>query len=159
MFGTIDYVVANPTTFIKYNSMNYDWYYSGNTSTDNTRWQSSKGLYDPCPPGWRIPDGGNTGVWAKAAGADSFSYTWDATKKGIDFSGKFGNYNAIWYPAAGCLSDGDASLDNVGVRGYWWSCTTSDFYACSLGLDSYGSVYTSNNYSRAYGRSVRCFRQ
>ncbi len=60
--GTVDYVTANPTTFVM-SSSPYDWHYS---SRDNTLWQSEKSIYDPCPAGWRVPDGGTDGVWAKA---------------------------------------------------------------------------------------------
>ena len=62
--GTIEYATAHPTTFITHNSSNCDWYYTGSESTDNTRWTTSdkaKSIYDPCPAGWRVPDGGNNG--------------------------------------------------------------------------------------------------
>ena len=80
--GTIDYATANPTTFITYNGKNHDWYYTGDSSTDDTRWQSSKTIYDPCPAGWRVPDGGGSGVWATAFGTSSGWTTasnWDST--------------------------------------------------------------------------------
>ena len=57
--GTIGYTIANPMTFIAYNSYNDDWYYTGTNTTDNTRWGTSgskKSIYDPCPSGWRVPD-------------------------------------------------------------------------------------------------------
>ena len=41
--GTIDYATANPTTFITYNGNNFDWYYTLDYSTDNTRWTTSSG--------------------------------------------------------------------------------------------------------------------
>ena len=59
--GTIEYAIAHPTTFITENDKNYDWYYSY-SGTDNTRWTTSekdKSIYDPCPPGWRVPNGGD----------------------------------------------------------------------------------------------------
>jgi hypothetical protein len=37
--GTIAYSVSHPTTFITTREENYDWYYTGEFSTDNTRWQ------------------------------------------------------------------------------------------------------------------------
>ena len=64
--GTIEYATAHPTTFITYNWSNYDWYYTGSSSTDDTRWTTSssdKSIYDPCPAGWRVPD---KGIWSKA---------------------------------------------------------------------------------------------
>lgn len=160
--GTIDYAVKHPTTFITYNSSNYDWYYTGSSSTDNTRWSSTKGMYDPCPPGWRVPDGGNNGVWSKAAGSSSYfsGYPYDDTNKGMNFNGKFGSAGTIWYPAAGYLRlDNDDSLSLVGGDGYWWSCTPNDYYAYGLDLGSDGSVTPSRPSRRAAGLSVRCLQE
>ena len=160
--GTIAYAVAHPTTFITYNSSNYDWYYTGSSSTDKTRWQSSKTIYDPCPPGWKVPTGGSSGVWSKAAGSSSsFSYTWDSTNKGMNFSGKFGSASTIWYPAANFLYHGAGILFFVGdyYGGSWWSCTPNDGSACSLYLGSDGGVGPSDSYDRAFGLSVRCLQE
>ncbi len=160
--GTIAYAVAHPTTFITRNSSNNDWYYTGSISTDNTRWQSAKTIYDPCPPGWRVPDGGDSGVWSKAVGSsDYFSgYPYDSTNKGMNFSGKFGSSGTIWYPASGSLDRDDGSLDYVGSDGYWWSCTPSGNLAYRLYIGINGYVYPSNSYGyRAYGFSVRCLQE
>ena len=158
--GTIAYATANPTTFIKYNSSNYDWYYTGSSSRDNTRWttsESNKSIYDPCPAGWRVPDGGSNGVWAKALGSSSdFDYIYNSTNEGMNFSGKFGSASTIWYPASGFRYDNYGSLDNVGFYGYYWSASPDYFNAYSLDFSRYGSVYPSYRYSRARGQSVRC---
>lgn len=142
--GTIAYATANPTTFIKYSSNNSEWYYTGSSSTDNTRWttsESSKSIYDPCPAGWRVPDGGSNGIWSKALGSSS-SFTqsslYDSTNEGMNFSGKFGSASIIWYPASGYRNGGDGSLNNVG--------------------NNNGNVNPSNNNNRANGHSVRCVR-
>lgn len=159
--GTIAYAVVHPTRFITCNSSNYDWYYTGSSSTDDTRWQSTKTIYDPCPPGWRVPDGGNNGVWSKACGHSSSisGYPFDDTNKGMNFSGKFGASGTIWYPAAGYLRYDYGSLNLVGSFGYWWSCTPNDNYAYRLNLYLSGNVDPSYNDRRAYGRSVRCFQE
>ena len=145
-------------TFIKgVKSSQFDWLFS---SRDNTLWQSSKTIYDPCPPGWRVPDGGDNGVWSKAVGSkEDFKYAWDSTCKGIDFTGKFGSAETIWYPAAGFLYYADGSLDIVGSGGGWWSCTPDVYYAYLLGLDSSGDVYPSGSDGRAFGLSVRCLQE
>ena len=143
-------------TFIKgVKSSQFDWLFS---SRDNTLWQSSKTIYDPCPPGWRVPDGGDNGVWSKAVGSgNSFEdYPYDDTNKGMDFTGKFGSAETIWYPAAGFLFYSDGSLGRVGSSGYWWSCTPSDDDAYCLYLNRYGDVTPSDCNSRARGFSVRC---
>ncbi|MBP5539783.1 MAG: Ig-like domain-containing protein [Bacteroidales bacterium] len=157
--GTIEYAVKHPTVFIVSNPNNNDWYYSTSSSTDNTRWQSSKTIYDPCPPGWRVPDGGGSGVWSESIESSSYfnDCLYDDINKGINFSGKFGSASTIWYPAAG-LRPMDASIPTkVGSFGYWWSCTPDDLGAYSLYLYYDGFVYPSMWYSnRACGFSVRC---
>ena len=162
--GTIAYATANPTTFIKYNSSNYDWYYTGSSSTDNTRWttsESTKSIYDPCPSGWRVPDGGSNGVWSKACGStsDIEGYPYDSANEGMNFSGKFGSASTIWYPASGCRYDDDGSLGNVGSSGRYWSASPLNNYAYNLGFSYLGYVNPSNSSFRAFGRSVRCLQE
>ena len=134
--GTIAFATANPTTFITYNSSNRDWYYTGDSSTDNTRWttsESNKSIYDPCPAGWRVPDGGSNGVWSKACGlSSSFDYTYNSTNESINFSGKFGSASSIWYPASGYRGDYYGILYNVGDGGYYWSASPYSKYAYGL---------------------------
>ena len=154
--GKVAYAVAHPTTFIIGVSSPYDWVYS---SRDNTLWQTSKTIYDPCPPGWRVPDGGSNGVWSKAVGSSSsFTRTYDSTNKGMNFSGKFGSAGTIWYPAAGYLDGGDGSLGLVG-GGYWWSCAPDGSRAYYLYFFLSGIVYPSDYTNRAGGRSVRCLQE
>ena len=165
--GTIDYTIANPTTFVTYNSINYDWYYTGSESTDNTRWTTSdkaKSIYDPCPSGWRVPDGGGAGVWAKALGSSSnFDYTYNSTDEGMNFSGKFGSDQTIWYPASGYRYYVDGSLDGYG--GNYWSASPDiyDIYdidgAYGLNFFDNGDVYPSSGGIRAFGCSVRCLQE
>jgi len=162
--GTIAYAVANPTTFITYNSGNYDWYYTGSSSTDNTRWQTSdneKGLYDPCPAGWRVPDGGSNGVWSKAFEKSSWwqpTSNWDPTHKGMDFGNtdRTLGTETIWYPAADYRFGGCGSLYYVGNSGYYWSCAPNGYRAYYLYFDDHSGVYPSARTCRAYGFSVRC---
>lgn len=168
--GTIDYAVSNPVTFIIQNRNNYDWYYTDNEETDNTRWQSSKTIYDPCPPGYRVPDGGENGVWSKAFDWSSHFYedVYDRTNKGFNFgsSGKgtkklSNSVSTCWYPAAGFPNYKDGSLNDVGVYGHYWSCSPfgSGNNAFNLYSSSYGNVTPSSNSSRAYSYSVRCLKE
>jgi len=165
--GTIAYATANPTTLITCNGSNYDWYYTGSSSTDNTRWttsESSKSIYDPCPAGWRVPDGSSNGVWSTALGSSSsYNGTYDSTNIGVNFSGKFGSDQTIWYPVSGCrYSDDDGGLIFVGYGGnfgYCWSASPSDNYAYSLYLRSPGYVNPSSSELRARGYPVRCLRE
>ncbi len=164
--GTIAYATSHPTTFICHNSSNYDWYYTGNSSTDNTRWQSTKTIYDPCPVGYRVPDGGNNGVWATAFGTnDSFDEDgFDSTNKGFNFgkndlTSYLTEEAACWYPAAGYLSNDEGSLSTVGRSGSYWSCSSFEYYAYYLSFGYLGSVYPSGNFQRVLGHSVRCLKE
>ena len=158
--GTITYATANPTTFIGRNSSNHDWYYTGSSSTDNSRWTEStkvKSIYDPCPAGWRVPDGGDNGVWSKAVGSRSyFDYTYNSTNEGMNFSGKFGSAFTIWYPASGCRDVDDGGLYNVGGYGGYWSASPDNYRACFLFFSYNSGAYPSDSYPRAFGLSVRC---
>ena len=164
--GTIAYAISNPTTFITYNSSNYDWYYTGSSSTDNTRWttsETSKSIYDPCPVGWRVPDGGENGVWSKALGSSSYftqSSLYNSTNEGMNFSGKFGSASTIWYPASGYRNYyDDGSLYGVGGLGGYWSASPYGDNAYYLYFNYSGLVDPSLDYSRAGGRSVRCLQE
>ena len=163
--GTIAYATAHPTTFITGNSSNSDWYYTGSSSIDNTRWTTSgsaKSIYDPCPSGWRVPDGGDNGVWSKALDSSSyFNYTYSSSNEGINFSGKFGSDQAIWYPASGCRSYGGGSLGSFGNGGYCWSASPYDYSRSAYGLSFLNNGYVDPSYGnhRAYGYSVRCLQE
>ena len=163
--GTIEYATSHPTTFITSNLDNYDWYYTGDSSTDNTRWttsESTKSIYDPCPAGWRVPDGDSNGVWSKAKGSSSyFSHSYDNTNEGMNFSGTVGGASTIWYPASGYRSASGA-LNNVGYYGYYWSTSPGSSYsysAYSLNIGYDGDVLPSYNSNRSCGCSVRCIKE
>ena len=160
--GTIDYAIEHPTIFIICNYDNYDWYYSGSRSTDNTRWQSAKTIYDPCPAGWRVPDGGDNGVWSTAVGAFSSYYTsFDDINKGVNFSGEFGSASSIWYPASGFHLHNADYLGYVGY-GYYWSCSPypyTSYRVYELGISPSGMISPATDTNRAFGRSVRCLQE
>ena len=163
--GTVDYVISNPTTFVTVSSSsNYDWHYA---SRDNTLWTTSdktKSIYDPCPAGWRVPDGDSNGIWSKALGSSSSFVQrslYDSTNQGMNFSGKFGSgKKTIWYPASGCRRSSDGSLVYVAYDIYYWSASpvsdsSNDVYI--LYFNDLGYVYPSyNGGNRTHGRSVRC---
>ena len=157
--GTIAYAIAHPTTFIGRNEKD-DWYYSEDSGTDNTRWMSVKTKYDPCPAGWRVPDGGSSGFWATALGnSSSYSIEVDSTNKGIRLNTASGS---SWYPYGGSLDISTAAFVSVGLSSRWWSCTgTTTKYAYSLYCSSAasGNVIPGAIQVRAIGCSVRCFKE
>ena len=154
--GTISYATAHPTTFITYNNDNGDWFYTGSSSTDNTRWttsESTKSIYDPCPAGWRVPDGGSNGVWPKAGFDDT---TYDSTNEGISFS--ISSPSTTWYPASGYRYS-VGGLDYVGYNGFYWSASPSSNSAYRLYFINGGGVNPSSSSRRASGFSVRCLQE
>ena len=170
--GTIDNAVFYPTTFIRSNQSNFDWYYTGMRTTDNSRWPESsagKSIYDPCPAGWRVPDGGENGVWVVALGsASTVSDTklYDSTNNGMNFSGKLGTSESIWYPITGYLYGTDASLTDVGAMGYYWSASpyandpNYPFRAYRMAINgTTGRTFPASYYDRAQGCSVRCIKE
>ena len=156
--GTVDYATANPMTFIKgTDSSEYDWHYS---SRNNDLWKSSKTIYDPCPVGWRVPDGGDKGVWAKAYGSSWYfeDYPYDSTDEGMNFSGIFGSASIIWYPASGArLNSG--GINDVGNIGFYWSSSYEEDEACELAFDTEGIVHPSASIGRYIEMSVRCLKE
>ena len=155
--GTIEYAVSHPTAFITRNTDNNDWYYTGNNTTDNTRWtesENAKSVYDPCPAGWRVPDGGTDGIWDTAGFNDP---TFDETNKGKTFSN---NGIEIWYPAAGYLAY-DMVLSSAGASLYCWTATPwpDSAHAINLYFNSGSQNLATNHGMRVIGCSVRCCKE
>lgn len=165
--GTIQFVVENPTTLVSLNWNNQDWWYTKDLSTDDTRWTSEKSIYDPCPKGWRVPDGGDEGIWAKAFGRTTSWITasnWDNINRGMDF-GKTDitlGAGSIWYPSTGGRNQRYSLLSNVGITGDNWSCTPSGNKACALNYNNDNTTKiapAASTLFRADGRSVRCCKE
>ena len=164
--GTIEYAVANPTTYIAFNKMNYDWFYTDGAAADTTRWSvaaAPKTVYDPCPHGWRVPEGGSEGVWAKALGIkSSATYTFDSTNKGSQMGGVFGENENIWYPAAGNRDYSNGGLMRVGTAGV---CQSVTLYKAGSHLTTVlywvnnGRFYVYDSATRARAFSVRCIKE
>ena len=157
--GTVDFVTSHPTTFVTGgSSSSNDWHYS---SRDKTLWQSEKTIYDPCPVGWRVPDGGDEGVWSAAKGSSSsYNRSYDSTNKGMNFSGDFGSASTIWYPASGFRDYSDGALLTVGIRGSYWSVSPYSNRAYNLSFDyDGGDVIPTRRDGLARGFSVRCLQE
>ena len=137
--------ISNPTTFFT----------GDNNILPDGNWHSKKTAYDPCPAGWRVPDGGDNGIW-KTAGFANTSF--DSTNRGISFS--ISSPETTWYPASGYLNYGGGVLSNSGYDGHYWSVTSSIFsYAYYLDFNYNGDVNPTSHYYLSHGYSVRCFQE
>lgn len=139
--GTIDWAVAHPMTFLalsnfydenlKKRTGNLDWLYnpaSANGSTEamigRERWGSEKTIYDPCPAGWKVPNGGKEGFWNTAG----FKIT-KLTRITAAITHPLTGSEIAYYPAAGSRSGSDGTLsDKVGGKGSYWTAHTSVVY-------------------------------
>ena len=158
--GSIDYTIHNPMTFI-YSSPGSggDWHYSGKEDIDMTRWGEKKTEYDPCPPGWKIPEGGGYyGVWNTfPSGTDGRRY-WDDQNKGFEIP--LPNGEMTWYPTSGHRSHDSGNLNSVGKYASYWSYTCfAHYYVKDLGLDSVNGVFNDGKSNPVMGSSVRCIRE
>lgn len=170
--GSIEYVTSHPTTFIKTESIKADykdWCYSASSNMDDNRWTTSettKSIYDPCPWGWRVPDGGGDGVWAKA-GDVYIGGTYDLPNETVEIpdssSGiylKISSPSRTWYPATGSYYfDGVLYYDESfccwsaspgNYRGYCCFNYYADFMYHIISLDP------SSEISAGFGNAVRC---
>ena len=149
------YSVSHPTTFILCDdSSGDDWISAGR---DNTLWTSDKTIYDPCPAGWRIPDGGPEGVWNQAG---EKSYSMDFYSKGVKFNLVSGG--TAWYPATGYIHRGEGDIRLAGQFADYWTSktatqtvTTFEFHIKTNADDSKVGLYY-NNKTRGEGHAVRC---
>ncbi|MDD6623615.1 MAG: hypothetical protein PUE76_02205 [Bacteroides sp.] len=167
--GTIEYAISHPATFITYNwdgaigAGNSDWLYDAKEKVngdypvfEKERWTSSKTIYDPCPTGWRVPDGGSDGIWAKAGFSEK-----DCIHTTIPgYLIELADGSKTWYPAAGERNDIDgANKMTAGVWGNYWSCTarTTQFYCFRFSFDSQSPRFAPTaSYFGSEGMSVRC---
>ena len=86
---------------------------------DNTLWQTEKTKYDPCPVGWRVPDGGPDGVWSGFG-----AYSQDVTN-GAYFDAPYSTPRAF-YPRGGYAYCGDMNIYFYGGISCHWSCVSVD---------------------------------
>lgn len=171
--GTVSFAVENPTCFIRYNDDNYDWYYTGDESTDKTRWAEwTKTVFDPCPPGYVVPPGGNYGVWSYPLywtgqfDVGNIETVFDYSLLGLDFaydgSRPYLTYSAdvCWYPFTGYISESDAEIREVGQSSYLWSSTMyysgdEQYFPYTFTISPW-SIQLASVDDLAYGQTVRC---
>ncbi|MBR4810100.1 MAG: hypothetical protein IK031_07455 [Bacteroidales bacterium] len=145
--------IANPTVFA-YNgetaNEENDWKGMNWTTDDNTNaWDNSgaKGLYDPCPPGYKVPAyDSSLPAWT----ADGWTYS------DTNFWYKLGD---LVFPFSGYRDDCSGSWSHAADRAAVWSATSSDANKATC-LDvriknAALSLAVTGKY-KARGNSVRC---
>ena len=123
----------------------------GNHGGDNC--EQDKSVYDPCPPGWRVPV---YGVWSDFSAGKS---EWFSSPAGrYYYPGGDSASGRVWYPAVGYRVHHGQTMSGVGTDGYYWNATpASGSQAHYFRLNAAGVAATYNN-NRYVGLSVRCIR-
>ena len=117
-------------------------------------WGRIKTVYDPCPLGWKVPNGGVDGIWRKAAGYTKDLHEFPIVK---EFNGyAFSEFveGETWYPAAGYWSDN--KLQQVGLNGCYWASSGETSNGAYLAFSYMREVNTSFFYSRTRAYPIRC---
>ncbi|MCL2435887.1 MAG: fibrobacter succinogenes major paralogous domain-containing protein [Lentimicrobiaceae bacterium] len=115
-----------------------------------------KSIYDPCPPGYRVPTYAewqgvyNTALNPRTVIGDMTSTAGPDRWSGIMFG------DNLFLPAAGCRSFSIGAVLDRGANGSYWSSRMLDAtYAFTADFDS-GNAVMGSSYRRAYGQSLRC---
>lgn len=136
-------MVQNPMNFATNNTT-----YTGSAGDNSWSNSGAKTIYDPCPPGWKMPPEDGWG-----SGSD-----WGAqSNTGRVFNGIGGTAGLNhFYPAAGCRYYNNVPLLDTSDHGNYWSASPNSA-THGRGLHFYSTtVHPSNNHYRAFGFSVRC---
>ena len=139
---TTEYAVQHPTEMIAGQTCWYD------PSVEGEIWSNGvKGLYDPCPAGYKAPDYDYSGgAYASINSADTYSK--DEVNGGIVMDG-------MYYPFAGYLKYNSSSYYADGSFGMYW--TTAQRSDNTDNAQSFQASSTKQSYDRKSSAfSIRC---
>ena len=151
--GTIAYTLAHPTTVISEPVAGGSWLWDG--TTNGKLWQTNKTRYDPCPPGWKVPDHNKSWVQNNWEEGKDYTTNWENHPgHGLYL------YKNSWYPAVGYYEYG--SLRYVGNHGLYWTNSTIGGNGCknayAFSLSAPGYTYYTYRYT-AHGGAIRCCKE
>ena len=123
---------------------------------DGTLWtEKTRGKYDPCPDGWRVPNVDELDGLIK----NHSSWTIYQNQEGYWFSGNSAYSNdvpQVFLPAAGSLAYTSGSAYGRGNAGYYWSSSTYSGSSFLLIFSNGSSRTDGYGGARASGHAVRC---
>ena len=146
-FDKPDSIAAHPTA---YGLFSYEMVWRSS--------EAAKSIYDPCPAGWRVPDGGTGGVWDKALAGRGYDPDFNKDYRGCYMS-RFGADFPIWYPAAGrfwvsSIEPRSISLYAVGSTGTYLAAKDGNYKFGLVVADNAFHLHTDLRVG-----SVRCIRE
>lgn len=130
--------------------------------TSTVGWQLKKSIFDPCPPGWKVP---LTNTWLSFNYGSSGGYPLFPLNS--EETGRYylpgGKASTIFYPFTGYISSDDGEtycVSKDGIEARTWGCLN----VISAGYKARGgratkTIVQPENDSRATGRFVRCVQE
>lgn len=173
--GNTWYATAHPDTFIATTGgSSYDWYWGGGRGVtasyrNNELWgnpdgvtvgqTTTKTLFDPCPPGWKVPHPYVFSAFTKTGTSENVS------TGNVNVSGSFvQGWNFVYdgtattyYPGVGYRYD-EFGVFSFAPSGYYWTSSPADASsggAWMFGLTS-AMIYERMSDPRGFGLPVRC---
>lgn len=154
--GTMDYAIANPLTFI---SGSADWM----SKSVDTLWRDDhKTMYDPCPVGWRLPAGGDNGLWATACGTSTGVTASPVGSYGVNWQNQLASGN-VWYPYSGYMymhSSGLLTWNTGGSTPYWaGTAAAGTGKGYCLTINGMAQQFVSGSVKRYEACPIRCIKE
>lgn len=155
--NALSFAIKNPLAYITNSSNSQDWF-SITSMLWNTRWAEqlldeclntydAPSITNPCPQGWKIPNGTDNHSQSPWEGLTSTNGTWNIGWAWTDPT-------AGYYPSGG-HRDTNGLLRFISTNGYYWSSSPNEHRTNYLYFGKL-QVYTWHNGPRANGFSVRC---
>jgi len=142
---TVAKSVESPTVFAENNG---SW-----TDSSDKLWDRDKTMYDPCPPGYRLPYGSEYILFSNPP-AEIAGSRYDESKDIF----AVGRPETV-YPLAGYIAC-DGSYKSAGSGLYLWSSrpasAVTNAFGCSLEINGEDASYSNATTPRANAYSVRC---
>ena len=142
---TVEDAIKNPTVFADNNG---NW-----TDSSDNLWARDKTIYDPCPAGYRLPNGSEYILFSNPP-SEIQGYMYDA-EKDVFAVGK----PVTTFPFCGYMS-WDGTFKNVGTGAYAWSSrvatAASSAYEFSLVINGEKTSYSNSTATKANAYAVRC---
>lgn len=150
--------IKNPNTFYPCtNNSYYNWFggysyynlWDANCDSSGTRDNNVvKTIYDPCPIGFKMPNGNTFTGFKRASMIGSYNNGWYLKRNTDDTVG-------IFFPASGYRDYSSGALTYIGSRGYMWLSSSSDINSAHYFNFNSTAVASQNTSYRAYACSVR----
>ncbi|MBR6457941.1 MAG: hypothetical protein IKS71_05020, partial [Bacteroidales bacterium] len=142
---TVAETIANPTVFVNRKG---DW----NAEPDNNLWAEEKTIYDPCPPGYKVPASSEVDIFASDATIDNIKgWAYDATKSHTFAVGE----PATVFPIGGYLNY-SGSYDKPGERVKIYHAPSVSQYAPAVYVYAGPTFKPQEGQRRAVAGNVRC---